>query len=1379
MPKKESKFVDNYFSKPWIQHVLATFDPRKVEVASKPDNFVAQIINAKEGCPDGLGEIACDIFASSDFHDGHVRTTALFTKEAIEVFEKLEESLSGCEFEHLPNAVLLLQKFKIIPKITKQLCDCQLFVCIESFVLWTSEGPAFTTSYIPWARSSQAVLWNIQRLWIDAQGSSQEDSGNEALTDSDVPFSCDDLSQLLAEVKKDSMMLQSSNSNKESQLSVANQSLCSPKVVSVTSSPGPAPPDPDSLGPASLSNHLTPEEVQNPDGRKEPDEAQGSTSKVGGGGGEQIEEEEGLKWRHVDQLVSWVFEVRLPSSSTCPSDAEEDRMKAVVERVTECLKKLPERGEEEEESSYESIGMQGERSQDLSAKRASPSPKSPYSRRKSRRGKRQSSSLVKKPEVLKDESLPSHGLEREQRLLYEKIKKELPTTEIVTLSLEDVEPLPEDYDLDDDDYDSDGCPRFCDTNNNLCLREWNGECVEEAHLLSSDASERTFTPSSSETLKHGAEPLSPAPSKTACKKLFNGQEHPAETGQTLQSVLEDIDELFSNHTEEYFSYDGNEGQVVADTPFKAYRARAGESASEGAPQGVLDVDSGHDDAAPAGSNSPKGQSPPTDVVSCHDDDVPSEPKSSKEQLQHTEEGSIIVVDDSHQWSQEDDDDDETQLPLPLSPSTQSPTPTSPSLLAKKRPLVPSTSSATLSDSSQSDFVINLSGDNDFTILKCSIDDPEQKEHQAGGMGDHKEYSDSNNSSDSDSDIFSPPDDACLKRTPTEGEPPNDQTDKAKSSDDFPRSPEVIFTTTESATTECGSNSKDRCIHARDVKEASPAIAEFSRKRKQRIIGDDAEEIGSIGKRIRFADQEQNGASDNGTIGIDMVPFINGDRIWTSTQKECKSGATQDTVVAIISDEKEEGSESAEEQISSASRLCSSGWVSKQDMMQTKRTAVQVVEDTQELESEEATATNSPNYNAGKCRNQNIAEELSPIILSSGSLDIESCAVDAQENSASVKETDVILVSSGGSSRDSNRTADLSVTPVLFSSGESTKAVIAAYTCPQNQTPSEKSVAVTDSGELRDNEHSALVGANQDAQNLDEEEPMSIDTPEDCLSFSSQTAPPVVGEGTQNAEFPQKKFTRIRRVSLSSSGRHFVRETQPESVPSPTPTSNHSSKSSTPLRAMTKPSGHLQDVNTTRVISPDGPDTPTSTPPDKCYIETVEISGKKNTRRKEKSVCVLSSTEHPDMSETVVKKPTRQVNQTVIPSKIYMGSLQMRQLTLNQKKKPPSTQTKLSFKPKNVLSKKQKADPQTRTNSCLPCEPTSRKSVSDFERKTTKDISRGAVVSTQDQDENLPSTHTDSMLNGTHLPSSDDSASSVGEQALLDWCAMYLLESAKR
>ncbi|XP_063971749.1 dentin sialophosphoprotein-like isoform X2 [Lytechinus pictus] len=1378
MPKKESKFVDNYFSKPWIQHVLATFDPRKVEVASKPDNFVAQIINAKEGCPDGLGEIACDIFASSDFHDGHVRTTALFTKEAIEVFEKLEESLSGCEFEHLPNAVLLLQKFKIIPKITKQLCDCQLFVCIESFVLWTSEGPAFTTSYIPWARSSQAVLWNIQRLWIDAQGSSQEDSGNEALTDSDVPFSCDDLSQLLAEVKKDSMMLQSSNSNKESQLSVANQSLCSPKVVSVTSSPGPAPPDPDSLGPASLSNHLTPEEV-NPDGRKEPDEAQGSTSKVGGGGGEQIEEEEGLKWRHVDQLVSWVFEVRLPSSSTCPSDAEEDRMKAVVERVTECLKKLPERGEEEEESSYESIGMQGERSQDLSAKRASPSPKSPYSRRKSRRGKRQSSSLVKKPEVLKDESLPSHGLEREQRLLYEKIKKELPTTEIVTLSLEDVEPLPEDYDLDDDDYDSDGCPRFCDTNNNLCLREWNGECVEEAHLLSSDASERTFTPSSSETLKHGAEPLSPAPSKTACKKLFNGQEHPAETGQTLQSVLEDIDELFSNHTEEYFSYDGNEGQVVADTPFKAYRARAGESASEGAPQGVLDVDSGHDDAAPAGSNSPKGQSPPTDVVSCHDDDVPSEPKSSKEQLQHTEEGSIIVVDDSHQWSQEDDDDDETQLPLPLSPSTQSPTPTSPSLLAKKRPLVPSTSSATLSDSSQSDFVINLSGDNDFTILKCSIDDPEQKEHQAGGMGDHKEYSDSNNSSDSDSDIFSPPDDACLKRTPTEGEPPNDQTDKAKSSDDFPRSPEVIFTTTESATTECGSNSKDRCIHARDVKEASPAIAEFSRKRKQRIIGDDAEEIGSIGKRIRFADQEQNGASDNGTIGIDMVPFINGDRIWTSTQKECKSGATQDTVVAIISDEKEEGSESAEEQISSASRLCSSGWVSKQDMMQTKRTAVQVVEDTQELESEEATATNSPNYNAGKCRNQNIAEELSPIILSSGSLDIESCAVDAQENSASVKETDVILVSSGGSSRDSNRTADLSVTPVLFSSGESTKAVIAAYTCPQNQTPSEKSVAVTDSGELRDNEHSALVGANQDAQNLDEEEPMSIDTPEDCLSFSSQTAPPVVGEGTQNAEFPQKKFTRIRRVSLSSSGRHFVRETQPESVPSPTPTSNHSSKSSTPLRAMTKPSGHLQDVNTTRVISPDGPDTPTSTPPDKCYIETVEISGKKNTRRKEKSVCVLSSTEHPDMSETVVKKPTRQVNQTVIPSKIYMGSLQMRQLTLNQKKKPPSTQTKLSFKPKNVLSKKQKADPQTRTNSCLPCEPTSRKSVSDFERKTTKDISRGAVVSTQDQDENLPSTHTDSMLNGTHLPSSDDSASSVGEQALLDWCAMYLLESAKR
>ena len=76
--------------------------------------------------------------------------------------------------------------------------------------------------------------------------------------------------------------------------------------------------------------------------------------------------------------------------------------------------------------------------QDLGAKQASPAPRSPFCRRKSRRGKRRSP-LVKKPEVLRGPSLASHGQEREEKLMHEKITKLLPTTMLVTLSPDDIE----------------------------------------------------------------------------------------------------------------------------------------------------------------------------------------------------------------------------------------------------------------------------------------------------------------------------------------------------------------------------------------------------------------------------------------------------------------------------------------------------------------------------------------------------------------------------------------------------------------------------------------------------------------------------------------------------------------------------------------------------------------------------------------------------------------------------------------------------------------------------------------------------------------------------------------------------------------------------
>eukprot|EP00057_Strongylocentrotus_purpuratus_P012782 XP_011667256.1 PREDICTED: FK506-binding protein 5-like [Strongylocentrotus purpuratus] len=400
------------------------------------------------------------------------------------------------------------------------------------------------------------------------------------------------------------------------------------------------------------------------DGRREQDEAEGSTSEGG-------EKEDSLKWRHVHQLASWVFQINLPSS-VASGDTREDRMEEVVRWVTGCVEKLPDRHSEDEESSCEKDGMQGQRSQDLGAKQASPAPRSPFSRRKSRRGKRRSP-LVKKPEVLRGPSLASHGQEREEKLMHEKITKLLPTTMLVTLSPDDIEPLPEDYDIDDDD-DYDDIPHCSDLNNNLYLREWDGEYREEVQPSSSVNKDKEPTPSSVNRRKRVDDPPHSGPAKTSSKKFLAEQVHPPGTEQSLQNVIEDIDELFDNHSEKLL----RDAIDAVDTPFKTYHSHKAQSARGSASELGTDGDGSHDAAAEA--NHPK------------------------EQSQYTEGDSIVIVDQSSQLSE---DDDETQIPPSLSPSRQSPRATAPRLAVKKRLLMPSTSSATLSDSSQSDFMINV------------------------------------------------------------------------------------------------------------------------------------------------------------------------------------------------------------------------------------------------------------------------------------------------------------------------------------------------------------------------------------------------------------------------------------------------------------------------------------------------------------------------------------------------------------------------------------------------------------------------------------------------------------------------------------------------
>ena len=305
--------------------------------------------------------------------------------------------------------------------------------------------------------------------------------------------------------------------------------------------------------------------------------------------------------------------------------------------------------------------------------------------------------------------------------------------------------------------------------------------------------------------------------------------------------------------------------------------------------------------------------------------------------------------------------------------------------------------------------------------------------------------------------------------------------------------------------------------------------------------------------------------------------------------------------------------------------------------------------------------------------------------------------------------------------------------VLFSSGESTKAANTDGIQQQNQTPSDKTLPVT----VRESERGTFCGATQESQNLDdEEEPMSIDTP-DSLSFNPEnTALPMSSaEVAKDVNSPEDKFTKIISVSLSSSGRFYVKETQPESSSASTPRSSNRNCSKSPT-----PPGKLVFVeggDLVQVISEEELDISTSNPPFKFNTETSKNSpNEQKTSHQERNAQGLSSAEHLKTSKTLTDEPKPRVTQSVLSSKIYMGSMKVRQMTLNRKQKPSATQTRPSSKSKNVLPEKQGADAQNTLNLCLLSGQNSRKSKSDVERRTAIDTSMDAAISSDDSSSDI-------------------------------------------
>ncbi|XP_072168951.1 uncharacterized protein [Diadema setosum] len=352
MPRPGSSvLMTGYFREPWIEKLFANFDPRLKGNFVKPERAVAQIINVKETT--NTESSGTELIGAGELHDSYVRAHAVFTRSAVEQFEKEEEFVSGYEFEHLPHLIVILKEFTVVQSLSEQLSDCNLVICIQSFCFYGNDNPVCKISSLPPAISSGRVKQNLQRLWClkDAIDEGTENTSSTQ-TNSDS-FLTVGLSELLVELEKNST--QNQTSQRETTLlrddAATTTSGQTSSLMPVTKSPqtSPVPGDGDALqssSSSSESHHIAPESTQ---GQAEDGSNHGNLEEGQEGREEQMTPNQDmtdgqqLTWKEVHQLTSWVFQVPLQLCSSADrlldsrvSMIEEE----VVNKVNRCLENL-------------------------------------------------------------------------------------------------------------------------------------------------------------------------------------------------------------------------------------------------------------------------------------------------------------------------------------------------------------------------------------------------------------------------------------------------------------------------------------------------------------------------------------------------------------------------------------------------------------------------------------------------------------------------------------------------------------------------------------------------------------------------------------------------------------------------------------------------------------------------------------------------------------------------------------------------------------------------------------------------------------------------------------------------------------------------------
>lgn len=1499
----QASLINSYFRKPWLQDLLASYDPRKKGATLRPEQAVAQIINVKEmPAENNLDEEEDEkIVGSAELHDKHIRANAMFTAQAVEEFEKEEEKYSGCEFEHLPNCIVVLKELSIIPQISEQLCECNLVLRIEAFCLWSVESPTCNFSSLTRATCCPMVARILHRLWSQAQCHGDEDTGNisEVQTNSDPQLTYD-LSQLVAEAMQDSCHTQCTQADKD---------VLSPSLTGVTKTPASPLPVPLS-GPSSTpspSRLLTPGSFRGgggprktSDGSSRGEENQvDETAQEPQEGTDQGERDGSLTWKQVHQLASWVFEVPLGNKLSASSTLDDEELMKEVERVvTRCLETLPDDESDEEESGSDDDddnprGGPVEKSRVVKGAQLSPAQQSPIiSRRKSRRGRKKGLAMTpkkitsgEKMGMKRTDSLSSTGQEREERLMYERICRHLPTTVIVTMAQDEVEPLQPVYRMDVcDDYDA--VPDFSAEEDGPRLQEWHGDYDEVIHdhdmavslsncLQSSNSGlqDNSQTPTTAEDSRHQI------PSSASMDSLSReASKEVPDIAKGAQAPPHSVPEMSSQVTSMETDHEPEKSPAAVGNRERRQTTCLHTATVQVDNETVFSKD--------------KRQ------IHCAVSDQPQADAVTSE----AREMSQPVGGDVARVAVTGNEQTDSELGSPMSVSC--PTAETGGLTEGESWKVSSVMPGNKEDCSQSDTSMDLSGGNDFTLIRCSIDDNPHQERNTtkldGGLSVVEEGTDI----ESDTDIFSlfGSDQSRSKLTPEESNvaredrstsdvrnshfkmlrlmPEGDNAEVHVAADEITDDPNISLLRYEYDTHKEKpelSSSKDGVIisarcRAKGISANTPSASETHVHKRQRIVSYCCEDRDSLDiEEVQLRHSQQNCTSLIDGDGKEMdILFPRKGMFLTSTQKGSEESVhAARGVIHITSSEGDEGdgrdmidSTEASTRASAAEdgTSMSPGWISKQDMIVSKCKMPPDKIGNRGVGSNGIKGVSSMGASSEKQTDKSLVEPFSVPSSSSGSgsrsLEVVECEHPSLGNDAgavgpyyvygSSEELVHSLVNSShsqGSSGNSSKVVNPSVTPVLFSSGESTK--VPSWDCAQrsNARVGESAVEMESSEAVRLGDPTEGI---QDTTEV-EEEPMSIGTPVENspsmnlkiihLPISSTDKTDVVNSSAGLSE----KFTRIRRSSPTSSKSYVMKEVQSESCP------------------------RTQSVN---LISPSG-DSVTGTSL-KNYVAV--------------STNLVERTEIPtNVSEDPTKMRKRQTSPRVTTSKIYMGSGRTRKLlTANNKRKKsahhsnanPSKKfkdesskiNKVSFTVCSSATQQAKkcqsnsevrimngdaidlcnsADVDSENDESLPdvlsegilgnrrktrlrdkggerdgenartpqpdlsgsdpkglstvewisptqvsrtepvCLETSGNGLLEGRRKKKKSSkntnqsdgegTRGSpVFPLPTEDRNQPSSRTESMMMGTHLPSSGESSVSSGESALLEWGANYLL-----